>query len=87
MPEDRCEICSMAKDNAGSPVVWLTWEKVLERGSNFPCSQLLCRDCGTVGVTHHTEHCCLVSLRHPSAVTAAWRMTPRCRLSVCTCAV
>lgn len=30
MPEDRQEIGSMAKDNAGSPVVWLTLEKVLE---------------------------------------------------------
>lgn len=30
MPEDRQEISGMAKDNAGSPVVWLTLEKVLE---------------------------------------------------------
>lgn len=31
MPEDRQEIGGMAKGNAGSPVMWMTLEKVLER--------------------------------------------------------
>lgn len=30
MPEDKQEMSGMAKDNAGSPVVWMTLEKVLE---------------------------------------------------------
>lgn len=42
VPEDRQEISGMAKDNAGSLVVWLTLEKVLEWVGKYMLSLLQC---------------------------------------------
>lgn len=42
VPEDRQEISGMAKDNAGSLVVWLTLEKVLEWVGEYMLSLLQC---------------------------------------------